>query len=303
MTMQNMKSDDAKGIGVGERYPYPVMFPGSEDALAPRKGFGLCDDEQWDARTGANWWRTSTALLTFTRNAGTHDLEYAAAQTLNFFTKGQGQDAAPGFPATYVLTDSETSAFNDGSMIRDVKMKYLIYAFGFSIGRPFTLEQGTPTAPNREYRAWQRGYIRTIQEVLGDALSINIAWPDTTCSYQLDKLSMWPLHSLPLSNDIPTIGQGGGLSQLAPVRRPIIAGYQTTSDKVSIQLKNGMGIRLVEDVAFPTGETIVVPITCVAYGMSTCDDPCVICIDPNATNLSPIVQQAVAAELARRGMR
>lgn len=280
---------------LGDVMQYPVMWPGADQAVYPDKAYGLCDDEMWASRNGAVGFRFDQALLPLTSNAGL-SLAWAANASVSFFgTKGQTESgSSEGYPLTFVLTESETDAFKTGALTAREDEQFFIYAMGFQISRPFQMDQTAPLAPIDNETTFLRAYAQTIEEKVSDKFGVSIFWPDTKCSYGIGKLKFWPSHNDTVGETIPAMSNRVGAMGLWGLRRPVIAGYRTSEDLITITAQAGFGAVFPNDVAFPIPAatatlSIVVPITCIAYGVSVKRNRCIVCVGGQATTIDELV--------------
>lgn len=296
-----MDSDKVKGLMLRDVLgDFPVQWPGVENAMYPEQGYGLCDDEmwRWGSRSGAVGFRMDQVLLPLTLVAAT-SLGWAAGATMPFFgSKGQGEFGGSGYPATYVLTESETNAFKTGAMVWREDEQFFIFSLGFQVSKPEEMDAAAPLAPIAVENMWLRGYERKIQEKIADKFAAIINWPDTKCEYGGAKLKLWPTHSDTVGSDIVAMSNRAGMLGLLGLRGPVIGGYRTGNDALVINAKAGFAASWLNDAAFPipamaANHSIVAPVTCLAYGVAQKRNRCIICVGGVAANVDDLVTEII----------
>lgn len=295
-----MDQAQLENLTLGSVMDYPVKWPGAELATYPEKGYGLCDDEMWANRQGAEGWRSYKALLPLTVVAAT-SVGFAAGATLDFFgTKGQGESGATGYPLTYVLTGSETDADREGGMVLDEDEQFFIFALGFSVGKPVILDATAPTAPIyvEPGTQWLTAYDRKIQAQASEFFGITLRWPDTKCEYDLSLMKDWNVHNDVTGGEIPTTTNRVGFAGINGLRRPIIGGYRTSRDLITVRAKAGIGASWTNDVAFPipaldANTTLVVPIIAKVYGVQQKKDRCRVCVGGSLADLDKMIDAKI----------
>lgn len=303
-----MDTAQLENLTLGSMLQYPAKWPGADMATYPKKGYGLCDDEMWANRQGAEGWRSFKSLLPLDVVAATSIGFAAGAQMQWFGSKGQGQSEATlsGYPTTYVLTVSETDADREGGMVIDEDEQFFIFAMGFSVDKPIEMDATDGTAPVlTEPATWLERYDRRIQQQLSTMMGITINWVDIKCEYDLSLMKDWPVHSDTVTANTPASSNRTGFLGVNALRRPIIGGYRTSKDLITIKGTAGLGYSILNDAAFPIpaiaeDHSIVVPVTCKAYGVQQKKNRCQICVGGSMADLDAMIDERLKQLVGRK---
>jgi hypothetical protein len=252
---------DSNLLQVLDSPPFPFSFPGQLAERPANGSYGLLDGARTPSRQSAEPWRYYTCFVSLTAVAGAN-ASLAAAQAFTAFDKGTGEDTTQASYGALSLADTDA---NVGGSFGKQQEQFVLRSLGVQVEAPFIL-----SGSEKQYPAWLAdGYQKRIQTAFLNNFAVRYSYADTECAGDLGLIKLWPQHAASNGETYVKNAEPIGPAVLTPFRRPLLAGSNTSNDKMTLTLLSGKAFRIDGDPVqpIPVGVTaIVVPVQFVVYG-------------------------------------